>query len=250
MNIRTKEVCCPRCNIARAATVAPIRHVAGNEGDGLLWFTCGRMKYELPDSWPTLGTTEAIRVARMSRPFDTACMACGRMVGCTNRRGGGGATRWVCYRCDRTGGTVGWYIGTLRDNYDPAEDVAHVLPDPDVTDLFADAVYDGAAMADGMAADLFAVPTPPEDETLEDAIRRELAENRVILMATDPTDPTDPILPLTIPPDSPFHDRDVRAGSTLAADRLGRPEDIPGTSLRARFRRADLRIARFMAGLD
>jgi len=265
MNVRTVEVCCPRCNFARDASVPPIRHLAGAEGDdALLWFTCGRMKYELPDAWATLGTPEAIRVGRMPRPHRTACMACGRMVDCTDKDGMNGATRWVCYRCTRTGGTVGWYVPTLRDHYDPDEDIAHITAvDPDATDVLADAVEDGAHVARALSDDLFAEPEPVPDEPsrsggmpcdgedIEAAVRRVLAENRTVNLASpEPEHPSPPPIPLTIPPDSPFHDCVQRTGSTSHADTLGRPEDIPGTSLRARLRRADLRIARFLAGLD
>lgn len=202
---RFKDVICPRCRVA---------HIAGAEpDDDRMWFTCGPMRYEIPDEWGRLGTPEAAKVGRMRRRFETGCLRCGQTVACTDKDAGDGATRWICYHCwGRPGGTVGWYVATLRDNYDPADDLdpAELLFDRDGPDLTADGNDDPLG----------------EPSDLVDWVTAQLEANRAAGEQRN----------VTIP-----------AGSTrrpAAAD----PDDIEGRGLIARIRRADRRVLRWMQG--
>jgi len=232
-------------------------HLAGTEGDGPLWLTCGEMRYEVPDQWTTLGTPDAVEIAA-ARPADsTGCMGCGRDVACTGSPVDDSMTRWVCYRC----GTVGWYRESVRENYDPATDA---VPD-DAVEILAGSARQGTELADELAAtfhDPKAEVTDPKLPKAEPQPWEAAAGDR------DEPEP-DPWLPHQAwqasvslddvhaalaelrghdPPRQLRIEPPERAGSTAVTSGLPDPDSPEGDSLGAVLRRTRARIELWIVG--
>lgn len=199
--IRTMTPFCPRCQT---------KHVAGVEGDGDPWFTCGRVRFRVPpDEQTTLGTEAWTRTVRLDRPLEAGCLGCGALAA-TSGDGDDGLRRFICYRC----GTVGAYRRETRDDWDPDRE----------TWLFAEAADEIAQTrldARDRDVDLFAPP-----ETVADKITAALDVAR----GTG--------LPLVIEPDDPIHDT------------VRHPEDVEGDGIGSKVKRAYERFYRWMSGLD
>jgi len=240
MKVRAREVVCPRAGCR-------LPHVAGAEGNDPLWFTCGSMRYEIPDAWHKLGTQAWVQVNAMRRRHTTGCMRCGKSVDCTDPAGG--TVWWICYGC----GTVGTYHESVRENYDPADDV----PDDDTLQALADGDTAAANVGTKLRDPLFTdrnddtdpqlrVVTQPEAEgpTLEQMVERALATAREF----------DPPKQLRIDAGEMLL-RDIdsytitRRGST-SVDGLAitDPDSIEGSGIGPRCRRAVARFERWMVG--
>jgi hypothetical protein len=181
--IRTATYHCPRCQK---------KHIAGVEGDGSPWFTCGRVKIHVPpDEQATLGTPQAVATAKLSRPLRAGCLGCGRMVD-TSGDGDDGLRRFICYRCNH----VGAYEREIRTDWAPERE----------TWLFAEAADEivEARMAGQDEADDL-----PNEGTIGAGDLPSMADK--IREALDAARGAD--LPLVIEPDDPIHDEDARVAS-------------------------------------
>jgi len=136
--IRTSTPLCPRVGCRQ-------EHIAGVEGSGDRWFTCGPHRFEIPDGdQGRLGTDLWAKVWRIPRPTSSGCLNCPALVDTTDPDGDG-VRRYVCYRC----GTVGGYRQLARPEWEPERE----------TWLFAEAGDEIAAAR--LAIEEPDVPPPP-----------------------------------------------------------------------------------------